>query len=220
MVVPSAYLFCGDDEQAKQRAIDDIKAAYLDEGLHDIDYDVVYADDKEMSPPQLNETLSYLPSLSKKRIVLIRRLRSLRKENRDVLLRYLAHPSPKLVVLLDAAGMTDDDAFLRALSPFVERVGAPPAKKLDTFALSRAVIAGNTEAAIKILHTLLCNHEKPHYILGALIWQWENTRERMGLTQFKKGLQLLLYTDLKIKTKRLKDDLALEMLVIRLSFLV
>lgn len=220
MVAQSAYLLCGEDEQAKQRAIDSIKAASLDVGLGAIDCDVIYADDKGLAPPQFNETLSYLPSSSKKRVVLIRRIRALRKENREALLRYLAHPSPRLVVVLDAAGMKDDDAFLRSLRPFVERIGSAAAKKLDAFDLCRALIAGNATAAITILHTLLGNHEKPYQILGVLIWQWEDMRDRLGLEQFRKGLQALLQTDLRIKTKKLKEELALEMLVIRLSSLL
>lgn len=220
MVENCAYLFLGDDEEAKQRKIDAIKSNYLDEGFHDINYEVVYADDRDLTPPRLNETLSYAPSSSKKRIVLIRRLRLLRKDNRDILLNYLKNPLPSLVVLLDATGMKEDDLFLVTLGSLAKKINLRKTKKLETFDLCRAVIAHNTSAAVKILNTLLGNREKPHHILGGLIWQWENMKDRLSLEQFQKGLQLLLYTDLRIKTGRMKENLALEMLIIRLSSLV
>lgn len=220
MVAHTAYLFLGDDEHTKQREIDSIKSSYLDKGFHEIDYEVVYADDRALTPPRFNETLSYTPSASQKRIVLIRRLRLLRKENRDILLRYFNNPSLSLIVLLDAAGMKQDDFFLQSLNPFVKKVHLKQTKKIDTFDLCRAITAHNTIASVEILNTLLLNREKPHHILGALIWQWENMKDRVGLEQFKKGLRLLLHADVRIKTKRLKENLALEMLVIRLSSLV
>ena len=83
MVEHCAYLFIGEEEQAKQNKVNSIKAQYLDKHLKDIDFEVVYSSDKELSPPKFDEILSYLPSnKSKKRVVHIKNIESLNKNNR------------------------------------------------------------------------------------------------------------------------------------------
>lgn len=217
----SVYLFLGDDEAEKQKQINSIKAQHLDADTAALDFEVIHGDDTGLSPADLNETLSYAPSLSKKKIILIRKLASLNKANRDALLAYARNPSPAVMVLLDGAGMGSDDPFIAALSGSVKTIRLKPAaRKNDAFDLCRAILAHNPTTAIRILKVLLNNREKPQNILGALIWQWERAREELSLEQFKKGLQLLLYTDHKIKTGRLEEGLALEMLVIRLAYLL
>lgn len=220
MATQCAYLFLGDDEAEKQRLIDSLKAENVEKEFQQLDCEVVNANDSELSPARFNEILSYAPSSSKKRVVLIRRLRLLGKEHREILLQYFNNPLPSLVLLLDGAGMEAADAFCAALGPSVKRINLKQTKNPEVFDLCRAVVSRNTPQAITMLGTLLRNREKSHHILGGLIWQWENMKERITQEQFKKGLQLLLQTDLKIKTGRLKEDLALELLVIRLASLL
>ena len=132
---------------------------------------------------------------------------------------YLKEPSRSLLLLLDGAGIKSDDSFIKRLTPFVKKIQTKEKKKLSTFDLTRAIVAHNTSSAVKILNTLLHNREKPQMILGGIIWQWENMKDKISLDKFRQGLNILLNTDVKIKTGKLKEGLALEMLVIRLSYL-
>ncbi|MDD5291678.1 MAG: hypothetical protein PHY46_00635 [Candidatus Omnitrophica bacterium] len=225
MVENCAYLFLGDDELTKKNKIDAIKERYLDKGFKDIDFEVVYADakdsqNKNLTPQKFNEILSYLPANpSKKRIILIKKIEALKQENKDVLLKYLKSPAESVILLLDAGPADNTDAFIKELAPFVKKVEVGRSEKIDVFDLTRAIINRRTTDALRILNKLLQNREKPQSILGALFWQWENAKDKLNFEKFRTGLKLLLDTDLRIKTGRLDEDLALELVVIRLSYL-
>ena len=223
MVDSFVYLFLGDDEAEKEKKINSIKADYLDKKLKAIDFEVVYSGDKELTPPRFDEILSY-PSInpSKKRIIFLKDIKSLSKENKGILIRYLKNPSKSLLVLLDGAGLISNDSFVKELIPFVKKISLKEKSKLDIFDLWRAIATGNINIAnaLKILNTLLKSQEKPLNILGSLNWQWENMRDKLSLEKSRQGFKLLLDTELKIKTSRLPEEFALEMLIVRLSYLI
>ncbi|MDD5617999.1 MAG: hypothetical protein PHG69_02800 [Candidatus Omnitrophica bacterium] len=221
MVENRAYLFLGEDELAKKNKIDAIKKRYLDKSFKDIDFEIIYADKKDLTPPKFNETLSYSPvNSSHKRILLIKRIELLKQENREVLFKYLKNPSQSMIVILDSASSFLDAVFAKELSPFVTRIEVKSLEKINAFDLADAIVSRNTTRALGILNKLLNNREKPHNILGALLWQWDKAKDKLSLEQFKQGLKLLLDADLRIKTGRLNEELALELVVIRLSYLV
>lgn len=223
MVEHCAYLFLGDGEE-KRNKIGSIKAAHLDKGLKDIDFEIVYSDNQELNPPKLNEILSYPPSNpSKKRVVHIKNIESLSKDNRGALIRYLKNPSKHVLLLLDSIKLKTDDAFIGELEPFAKKLIFGAENKLNAFDLGRAIVQRKTTDALKILRTLINSGERPEKILGALFWKWEDTKDKLSLDKFKQGLKLLLDTDIRIKSGkfsgRLKEELALELVVIRLSYL-
>lgn len=220
MVEYCAYLFLGNDESAKKNKIEDIKERYLDKGFKDIDFEVVYADTKDLIPPKFNEILSYLPvAPSKKRIILIKRIEALKQDNREILLKYLKNPLGSAILLLDSDLLDVSDHFIKELSRFVKKIETKSREKISVFDLTQAIISRKTTYALKILNRLLQKRERPQSILGALFWQWENIKDKLSLEQFRQGLKLLLDTDLRIKTGRLDEELALELVVIRLSYL-
>lgn len=219
MVERCAYLFLGGDDSAKRHKVESLKAQYLAKGPQNIDFEVVYADDKELSPPKLDEILSYFPTqTSQKRIVLIKNAEALNSGQRDVLLKRLKSPIKSLLVILDSLEL--DGAFVRQLEPFVKKMDFQSPKDLGVFDLTRAIVSSQTTKALRILNLLLKNRENPQSILGALFWQWDKAKDRLSLDKFKRGLKLLLDTDIRIKTGKLDEELALEMLVIRLSYLI
>ena len=221
MVEHYSYLFIGEDEAIKKNKVDSIKAHYLDKDLKDIDFEIVYSDNKELSPPRFNEILSYLPSNpSKKRIVLIKNIESLSKNNREILIRYLKSPSKSVLLILDSSKLNTDDLFIKELEPFVKKINFKREKELGVFDLTQAIAGRQTTSALRILNTLLNNREKPQSILGAIFWQWDKMEGRLSLDRFRQGLKLLLDADIRIKTGKLKEKLALEMVVIRLSYLI
>ena len=221
MVEHSAYLFLGEEELAKKDRVDSIKKRYLDRDLKDIDFEVVYSDNKELTAPKFDEILSYLPSSpSKKRVVLIKRIESLRENNRDILIKHLKNPSGSVLLLLDSSKLAADNPFVKELEPFVKRFNFRRQNKVNAFDLAHAIVTQRPTYALRILNTLLKNREKPQSILGALFWQWDDMKSRLSLEKFREGLKLLLDTDIRIKTGRLKEELALELVVIRLSYLI
>jgi len=221
MVEHCAYFFLGEEEKVKQSKINSLKSQYLDKGLKDIDCEVIYSDDKTLTPPKFDEVLSYLPSKqSKKRIVIIKNIESLARSNRDILVRHLKSPSKAILFILDSSRLKAEDSFVRELDPYVKKVSFKREKIVGVFDLTQAIVRRQTVSAIRILNTLLSNREKPQSILGALFWQWDNMKGKLSLEQFKQGLKLLLDTDIRIKTGKLQEELALEMVVIRLSYLI
>jgi len=221
MVEQLVYLFVGDDNIAKKKKIDDIKERFLDKDLKEIDFSVVYADDKDLTPQRFDEVLSYLPaSKSKKRIVVIKKTESLKRENKEVLLKRIKKPCNSVMLLLDADSSEATYALIKELGPFVKKIEVAAKEKIDVFQLTEAIISHKTTDALSILNKLLQNREKSPAILGALFWQWDKAKDKLGPEQFKQGLKLLLDTDSRIKTGRLDEKLALELAVMRLSYLV
>jgi DNA polymerase III delta subunit len=106
------------------------------------------------------------------------------------------------------------------LEPFVKKIIFRTTRKLGVFDLTEAIVEGKPTTALRILNTLLNNKEKPHSILGGLFWQWENIKDRLSLERFRQGLKLLLDTDIRIKTGKLDEGFALELVIIRLSYLI
>lgn len=220
MVEYCAFLFIGEDEQAKKNKVNAIKSQYLDKGLKDVDFEVVYSGDKGLSPPKLDEILSYLPSnKSKKRILLIKNIESLKENNRDILIKHLKSPSKSVIFILDSAKLNTEDSFVRKLGPFVKKINFKSSRKMGVFDLTQAIAERKTTSALMILSKLLRDREKPQSILGALFWQWDKLKDRLSLDNFRLGLKLLLDADIRIKTGKLDVELALEMVVIRLSYL-
>lgn len=221
MVENSAYLFLGEQEGIKKEKINSIKEKYLDKAFKQVDFEVVYADDKELSPSKFDEILSYLPtSKSKKRIVLIKRIESLAVNSRNILLKYLKSPSKSLILILDSSELNAEDPFVKEIGQFAQKLISKADKKLGVFDLTQAIVSRQTARALQILNTLLNNRENPQSILGAIFWQWEKMKDSLSLDKFRQGLKLLLDTDVRIKTGKLEEELALEMVVIRLSYLI
>lgn len=221
MVETYAYLFIGGQEDVKREKINFLKSKYLDKKLENVDFEIVYSQDKKINPRQFDEILSYPPSSkSKRRIVLIKNIESLKRENRDVLIKHLKSPAKSLILILDSSSLDFKDAFIKEIEPFVKKLIFRRNKKLGVFDLTEAITDRQTTRALKILHTLLVNREKPQSILGAIFWHWEKMKDSLSLDKFRQGLKLLLDTDIRIKTGRVEEGLALEMVVIRLSYLI
>lgn len=135
------------------------------------------------------------------------------------MLKHLKSPAKSVWLILDSDKLDSNDAFIKELSPFVKINSFKKTKKLGVFDLTQAIVSRQTTESLKILNVLLDEREKPHSILGALFWQWDNMKSSLSLEKFRQGLNILLDTDIRIKTGKTEQDLALEMAVIRLSYL-
>jgi len=221
VVEHSAYLLIGEDQLLKKRKIETLKENILDKGLRELNFETVYGNDKNLKSTAFDEILRYGPSENhSKRIVLIKKIESLPASHREILIRYLKKPSPSVILILDSDAMTKNDSLLNILSKLTKPLYISNVKQQNVFDLTRAMQQSNVTRALEILNSLLKNREKPLRILGGIYWYWEKIKEEMSLDKFRKGLKVLLDTDLRIKTSAIKEEIALEMLVIRLSYLM
>jgi len=116
--------------------------------------------------------------------------------------------------------LTQDDHFVAALRPFASVVQFQHEKSLTISDLVCALERRNVSSVLKTLHALLYQRKRPEQIVGALFWKWEKMSQRVSIPKFQQGLKALLDTDARLKTGRLKEDIALELLVIRLAALL
>jgi DNA polymerase III delta subunit len=216
MVEKPAYLFLGEDYLSKERKVDLIKTELFKAGAEAFDLEILYG--KDLSSVKLSEALKKLPALSRKRLIIIKDIDRLHPSARDLLLAHLKKPSAKIELVFETDKYEARDAFMAQLSRWCRvfnfrKAGAP----LDVFGLAEMVARRRPVEALRILSRLLFAGEKPHKILGVLIWQWKKLEAGLPKDEFRQGLKMLLETDLNIKRGRMKPDFALELLVAKLS---
>jgi len=206
------YLFAGQDSLSKEAKLKSLRCAILGKVTPDFNLDILYA--RELSLKLLQEKMLFLPAGSGRRMVLIKDVSSLRKEAKDFLILYLAKPHPRLTLVLDTEHFDPRDDFLRQVSARAHVLRFREELRVDTFSLSRQIDLKKTEAALKILHRLLEEGERPERILGGLRYAVERTNYHPA--ESKKRFKFLLNCDTDIKTGRIKADFALERLVVAL----
>jgi DNA polymerase-3 subunit delta len=92
------YCLCGDNEFRKDEAVRQIINCGTDQGTRDFNVDQLRG--SEVDPQSLEVSLSTVPMLSDKRVVVLRDPGALKKQARAVLDRYLRSPAPSTVLVL------------------------------------------------------------------------------------------------------------------------
>ena len=111
-----AYYVCGEDDFQKDDAVRQLVEGAVEPAMRDFNMEVLRAQDAD--PKSLDAALSALPMLTDRRIVLIREVSALRKDARKVLERYLAKPSPDvLLILVESSGGKTDKELSRTTTP-------------------------------------------------------------------------------------------------------
>lgn len=212
----SIYLFFGQDSFSKDIKLKGIKEEFLTKEIQDFNLDILYA--KELDLLGLQERLLQIPLKTKKRLIVIKDAQVLRENTKDFILKYVRHPNPQILLILDINRYDPKDEFIRRIINYtrVFRFSEPP--HLDTFTLSRSIQLKNVDYSLRVLNQLLKNGEKPERILGGLRYAYEKDTPR-PLTSIRKRLKLLLNCDLDIKMGRLNPKFALERLVVKLCAL-
>lgn len=211
------YLFVGIDEISKERKLKILKKESLKDGQDIFDYERLYS--KELSLPVLKDTFRRIPAVSKKRLVFIRDIDRLNDKCKEAILSYIKKPNNQLVLVLDTQVTQLKDAFLRQVANSSKTIHFGSRRKLDTFVLADAIKRGKTVEALRIFSSLYSKGEHPIRILGGLVWSWKEMRRFLKKEVFAKGIKLFLETDTNIKFSRLKPEIAMEMLIVRLCFL-
>jgi len=207
------YLFIGEDELTKQEKLKDLKAEFLNPASVDFNYELLYA--KEIELNSLQEIFSRLPVNSQKRVVVVKDAVRLSEKVKEFLVQYAKKPYPHIILVLDVLHRDTKDQFLKAITPHAKLVSFQEAVHTNTFKLCDDLERKSITLALKTLHQLLGEGEKPERILGGLRYRWERD---YGLNPKEKTrrFSLLLNCDIDIKRGRLKPEFSLEKLCINL----
>ncbi len=215
MVEKNIYLFLGEDSVSKERKIALLKKENLKDNSQTFDYELLYADSLE--PQRLKELLNSLPVFSPKKIIVIKEADKLSPHHKRLLLIFAkSSQQSSILLILDTAKPEVKDAFFQEISKFSRVFNFASTPALNVFDLGRMIAQKKSKDALLCLSRLLAKGEKQSNILGVIGWQWKKLRPRMAASDFRKGLELLQEADLRIKRSRLKGDLALELLVVKL----
>lgn len=211
------YLFVGIDEISKERKIQQLKKEILQEKPDVFDYERLYA--KELTPALLNEVLARIPLSAKKRLIFIRDVEKLSPKCREIISSQLKKPNHQILLILDTQLFQLKDDFLIKLVNSAKVIHFGRKETLNTFDLAEAIQRKKTAEALRIFSILYQKGEQPTRILGGLVWSWRKMRNFLKKDIFKKGIELFLETDTNIKFSKLKPEIAMEMLIVKLCLL-
>lgn len=211
----SLYLFIGEDSLSKNIKLKRLKQEAFTKEVEQFNLDILYA--KELNLLSLQEKLLCLPIKAKKRVVVIKDADGLKDDIQEFIINFLKNPYPQTILVLDINHKDYKNEFINRLTRYAQVCHFQEAARIDTFTLVRSIDRRTPDYALRILHQLLKNREKPERILGGLRYSWEN--DITDTLEKKKRLKLLLDCDIDIKTGRLKAQFALEKLVVSLCVL-
>lgn len=226
MVEPAVFLFLGSDESGKQKRLALLNNKLFPASLKDLNTTVLYADDKSLTPRVLKEALTSLPTQgASKRLVIIKMAHKLSRDLAACLDQTVGAATGSTVLVLDVPEVRGAEAWAGAWRKrgaealiFKSDVAA------DVFGLGRAIVARQTDNALKILGDIFSGRERPEKIVGGLLWQWERSRSDRRLSEeaYAHGLKYLCEADKRLKTSSVahrQERLILETLVVKLSCL-
>jgi DNA polymerase III delta subunit len=211
------YLFLGTDEISKERKLQQLKQEILKNSQDAFDYERLYA--KELTPSILNEAFSRIPLFADKRLIFIRDVDKLSASSKEKLLSLIKNPNPKILLVLDTQVSELKEAFLIKIANSSKVFHFGREKTFNAFDLADAIKAKRTQEALKIFSIIHQKGEHPTRILGGLFWSWRKMKSFLKADNFKRGVELFLETDINIKFSRLKPEVALEILIVKLCFL-
>lgn len=211
---PNIYFFIGEDQAFNLNKIKILKEKILPNGTADFNIETLFA--KGLSPVIMEEALARMPVEVKKRVLIIRNMHQLSDECCQKLLLCLEGLSPEIVLILEAALETKQ---MNGFFKYAQVFKLAEKKDYNTFDLCRAIEARKQVFSLTILEDLLLRGENPSKILGGLVWKWENMQKSVAKEKLDKGFEALLEADTNIKLSRIKPEIALELLVTKLTLL-
>jgi DNA polymerase-3 subunit delta len=112
------YYFVGDEDFLKESTAREMIASVVEPGTREFNYQMLRG--TEVAPDTLDTALNTPALLASRRLIVIRDVQALKKEPRRVLLEYLQHPAPDVILLLIAAAGEKADALLAAAASTVQ----------------------------------------------------------------------------------------------------
>ena len=96
----SVFLFVGNDNYSKDKAIDDLRSSLLGSALQDLNYRVFYG--KEDDGADIISYITTIPFSSAKRIAVVKDFDKLSKESRASLISYIKNPAKSACLILES----------------------------------------------------------------------------------------------------------------------
>ena len=207
------YLFIGEDELAKQEKIQSFKKQLFPQAVEPFNYDVFSA--KELTLFLFKEALHRIPLSAKSRLLVIKDMLKLKTDIQEYCLSHAKALPDTITIIFDAGRMPrEENKFLNEMLKIAKVVNFKAAESSNAFGLARVIERKQPEHALTILADLFSAGEKAERILGALRYQL--VKHSVTLEDKKKKINLLLETDMSLKTGKLKPEFALEVLVVKL----
>lgn len=207
------YLLLGEDTQAKDNKIAQIKSSFLrtPESHH---FDFESLDASHLSGANLKKALLSLPMISNKRLLLIRHAHHLKQDTIKVLENFLKDSCEHCDVILETVETLKEAFSSIVASARVFNFGE--AQETNIFNMTKLMTARKTTDALKMLNEFYDQGMYPLQMMGALVWYWGKQGRALGSQKFQKGLKALEDADLNIKRSRLIPEYAMEKLVVEL----
>ncbi len=210
------YLFTGEDQVAKDEKIAQLKTSILPtEDEKTFDYQSLHA--AKLSPTDLKKNLITLPTVAKKRLIVLRFCEKLSNANKDLILEFSEKKETKIDVILDTNQSALSNNFLKIIAKVGKHVPFQTAKKKNVFDMTNALSRNSSADALNILSELMSGGDHPLQIMGGLVWFWGRSKTKLTPQRFQLGLKALEQADLNIKRSRLKSEHAMEVCVVKLA---
>ncbi len=225
MVEPRVVIFVGKDDLQKDKRLESIQKKAFPPELKDLNFTILYADDRKVTLNVITEALSCMPtSGAKERVLVIKNSDKLDKKILSGLVINFKKTTKTIVVMDFPESKVQEDFLSEAKKAGAQVVRFKETEALTAFDLGRAITSGRTQDALKILLTLLRYKDKSEKILGAIFWQWERSHSdrSIGEDPYRKGLKIILDADKRLKSSvstYARESLILETLVVKLAFL-
>ncbi|MGE0268546.1 MAG: hypothetical protein AB7S78_08850 [Candidatus Omnitrophota bacterium] len=211
------YILKGDDYQAKEQKIDELRNKILSHpDARRFDYDIL--DAAKVTPEDLKKSLMTLPVIVKQRLVLIRQVQKANPQNQNILIDFSNSSSDYCILIADCSEASQK-GFLSKLEIKAKVLAFGGKKKLNVFDMTNAIGARNPREALAMLTSLFNEGNHPLQLMGGLVWFWGKNKTKISPDNFQKGLKELQEADLNIKRSRLPPEYALEVLVTKLCLL-
>ena len=213
------YLFLGEDNAAKNAAIDELKKEYLrsPEARH-FDYEILYG--KKLDSLSLERALVTLPAAAPKRVIVLREIHALDERAQEIILEFIRRKEEKVILILESEEESAQGSFIKELLSRAQVKYFRGKVKYNTFDMTRAMEQRRPVEALSILSDILGNGTHPLQIMGGLVWFWGKVRNRLSGDGFKKGLVVLQQADINIKRSRLNPEYVLETAVVKLTQII
>ena len=212
-------IIIGEDPRPKEKQLAALKEKWLTSSdALKLDYESL--DAHKLSHRALQEALLALPAVAARRLVILRNCQQLTKPVKDVLAAYAAAPFKHLILVLEADRLSATDPFIKKFHKKADIFDFSGKAKQNVFDMTKAMSARRAPEALRILSELLSEGDQPLQMMGALVWFWRKTKDRLSAVRYAEGLQYLQEADLNIKRSRLRPDYALELVVVKLTGLL
>lgn len=213
------YLFCGEDTSSKDVKVQEIKKQYLS-SLEAQKFDFQSLDGHRLPPASLKKALIDLPAIASKRVLVLHRVEKLTDQNKALITDFIEQKQAQPILILDTHTVPGKNKFFDYLKKNAKVVHFSSVTKGTIFDVTNAMERKQTVEALKQLTALLDRGEHPLQLMGGLVWFWGKAKSKVSRERFKKGLLFLQEADLNIKRTRIKSEQALEVLIVKLCYLL